>query len=88
MVMNDIPNWFFFEEKLCVPIGIISGMIGGFINEILRHSVTSFFLKKRWEDFKWLSTQTMTLLTSKSNLVLYFQIKLLTLNLTNQKKVL
>lgn len=41
-LIYEIPNYFFFEERLCVPIGIVSGVIGGFVNEVLRHNVGRF----------------------------------------------
>lgn len=33
---------FFYEEWLCLPIGGILGVIGGFVNELLRNNVITF----------------------------------------------
>ena len=32
---------FFYEERLCVPIGILSGCAAGFCNELLRNNVSN-----------------------------------------------
>ena len=36
---------FFYEERLCVPIGVLSGFATGFCNELLRNNVSDFFFK-------------------------------------------
>lgn len=42
-----IKNDFLYEERLCVPIGVLSGMVGGFMNEILRNNVSGLCLMVR-----------------------------------------
>jgi hypothetical protein len=32
---------FFYEERLCIPIGVVGGMVAGMANEVLRTSVSS-----------------------------------------------
>ena len=39
--MGTIRQRFFYEETLCVPIGIIGGIVGGIANEVLRKNVSS-----------------------------------------------
>lgn len=40
-----IKNDFFYEERLCIPIGIASGIIAGLFNEILRDNVKLKIMK-------------------------------------------
>lgn len=46
----ELGKWFFFEEKICTPIGCISGMLAGFINEILRSNAGRFQLTLNVQD--------------------------------------
>ncbi len=36
---QELRKKFIYEEGLCIPIGIIGGIIGGIANEVLRHNV-------------------------------------------------
>jgi len=36
---SSIKNDFFYETRLCVPIGMLSGFVAGFLNEVLRNNV-------------------------------------------------
>ena len=38
----EMRKCFFYEERLCVPIGILSGCAAGFCNELLRSNVSFF----------------------------------------------
>ena len=35
---RDLATELFYEERLCLPLGFICGVVGGFANEILRHN--------------------------------------------------
>jgi hypothetical protein len=55
MDLEDKSLWtvgrsFFFEERICAPIGVVSGMVSGFVNEILRANAGKFILTMNSND--------------------------------------
>ena len=55
--VEDTARWqlrqrFFYEEGLCLPIGLVGGVIGGIANEVLRKNVV-LSSQSRLEEYSW-----------------------------------